>query len=102
MFDSNISLINKCDSIEIECEEFLEKMYSIIQNNKLYVLYYKNKLVKREYYKFIKMVIDTIKETKIKFLKEIILLCFAKFFDSDGFIFYSNLDREIIKSIHIK
>lgn len=101
MADSSINLISKNDSIEIECEEFLGKMYSVIQNNKLYVVYYKNKLVKREYYKFIKMVIDTIKETNTKFLKEIILLCFAKFFDSDGFIFYSNLDREIIKSLHI-
>lgn len=99
MIESDSNLISK--SIQTECEEFLEEMYSIIQNNKLYILYYKNKLVKKEYFKFIKMVIDTVKETGIKNLKKIILLCFSKFFDTEAFVFYSNLDREIIKSTYI-
>ncbi len=96
MIESDSNLIT--NTVEVQCEEFLEEMYSLIQNNKLYVLYFKNKLIKKEYFKFIKMIIDTIKETGIKKIKNIVLLCFSKFFDTEGFIFYSNLDREIIKS----
>lgn len=86
---------------EITYEDFLQEMKDIIQNNQLYINYYNNELNKTDNLCYIKMLLQTLKEfcTELKdsIFKESVLRCFAKHFNDRAFLFFTALDREIIK-----